>query len=173
MTNGEINEFDLLLWAYYEALYEKLEPKKNLLTLRIEKLLTEEIEKNNFVNFDEQKYAAYRDTCLAFIVERIEAYNPIGFQYTFDRVRAKEVYDLELQLNWYDSRTEFETLLQAVRTKAKKNLTDEQLRLLADELISQLGAFPDQSIISAYEADPALSKLPDYVVARAIEEVIS
>ncbi len=173
MADDRISEVDLLIKAYYETLYEKLESKKDLLTLRIKELLSEEIEKHNFVNFDEQIYAAYKDTCLAFIVERIEAYNPIGFQYTFERVRAKDVYDLELQLNWYDSRAEFKAMLQAVRTKAKKNLTDEQLRSLADELISQLGAFPDQSIISAYEADPALSKLPDYVVARAIEEVIS
>jgi hypothetical protein len=36
-----------------------------------------------------------------------------------------------------------------------------------------VGAFPDKSIISAYEADPALGKLPDYVVARAIEEIIT
>jgi len=36
-----------------------------------------------------------------------------------------------------------------------------------------VGAFPDKSIILAYEADPALGKLPDYVVARSIEEIIT
>jgi len=47
------------------------------------------------------------------------------------------------------------------------------LTVLADELIKDVGAFPDKSIISAYKASPALSKLPDYVVATAIEEIIT
>jgi hypothetical protein len=51
-------------------------------------------------------------------------------------------------------------------------MTEENMRRLADELIRKVGAFPDRSIIPAYEAEPALGKLPDYVVARAIEETL-
>jgi hypothetical protein len=167
-----MNETDLLLKAYYEALYEHLEANKELLATKIEKLLKEEIAKRGFGNFDEEKYAAYQDACLAFVEERLETYNPIGIQYTFDRIRAQEAVELELQLNWYDSQAEFEALLEAVRAKAEFEMTEERMRELAEELIKEAGAFPDGSIISVYEVAPALGKLPDYIVARAIEEVI-
>ena len=168
-----MNEAKLLLRAYYEALHERLEAEKDLLAARIEKLL-QEVAKRDFGNFDQEKYAAYRDACLAFVDERTETYNPIGIQYTFDRIRAREVLELQLQLDWYDSRPEFEALIEAVHDHdmAQAPMTDEKIRQLADELIKKLGAFPDKSIISAYEARPALGKLPDYIVARAIEEII-
>jgi hypothetical protein len=167
-----MNEANLLLKAYYEALYEKLEANKELLTTKIKKLLKEEIAKQRFGSFDEEKYTAYRDTCLAFVEERLETYNPIGIQYTFDRIRAQEAIKLELQLNWYDSQAEFEALAEAVRAKAETGMTEERMRELAEDLIREAGAFPDGSIIPAYEAAPALGKLPDYIVARAIEETI-
>jgi hypothetical protein len=167
-----MNETNLLLKAYYEALYEHLEANRELLATRIEKLLKEEIVKRGFGSFDEEKYTAYRDACLAFVDERLETYNPIGIQYTFDRIRAQEAVELELQLNWYDSQAEFEALLEAVRAKAEIGMTEEKMRGLADELIREVGAFPDESIISAYEAAPALGKLPDYIVARTIEETV-
>lgn len=167
-----MNEVNLLLNAYYENLYELLEAKKGFLATRIEQLLAEEIANRGFENFNEDKFIAYHDVCLAFVDERIETYNPIGFQYTFDRIRSQEAIELELQLNWYDSRAEFETLVQTARSKAETAEAELSLQLLADELIRQVGAFPDISIISAYEAEPALGKLPDYIVARAIEEVV-
>ncbi|KPJ68523.1 MAG: hypothetical protein AMJ43_00190 [Coxiella sp. DG_40] len=167
-----MNETNLLLNAYYEALYEQLEAKKSLLEKIIEKLLRQELIKLGFENFEEDKYTAYRDACLAFVDERIETYNPIGIQYTFDRIRAREAIELELQLNWFDSRAEFKALMDMVRSKTELEMTDERIQQSAEELIKQLGAFPDKSIISAYKANPSLGKLPDYVVARAIEEIV-
>jgi len=168
----KMNETDLLLKAYYEALYEQLMAERERLSRLIEQLLTQEIAKRGFENFDDQKYEAYIETCLAFIDERIEAYNPFGFQYTFDRVRARQVAELELQLNWYDSRAEFKILVEIAQAKAETAFADESLGQLSRELIKQVGAFPDSSIIATYEAEPTLLKLPDYVVARAIEETI-
>ena len=168
----QMNETNLLLKTYYEALYELMEAKKELLPTRIEKLLRKGLTKLGFEDFSEEKYAAYRDVCLAFVDERMETYNPIGIQYTFDRIRAQEAIELELQLNWYDSQAEFEALVEAARAKAETEMADERMQALADELIKDVGAFPDKSIISAYKAEPALGKLPDYVVARAIEEII-
>ncbi len=168
-----MSETSLLLKAYYEALYERLQANKELLAARIEELLAEEVTERGFENFDEDKYAAYKDACLAFVDERIELYNPFGIQYTFDRIRAKEAFELELQLDWYDSRAEFETLVETACNKVKAGVTQERLRPLADELIEELGAFPDKSIMSSYEAEPSLRKLPDYVVARTIEEIIT
>ena len=167
-----MNETQLLLNTYYEVLYERLEANKNILAARIEQLLDDEIADRGFENFDKDKFAAYRDVCLAFIDERIETYNPIGFQYTFDRIRAREAAELELQLNWYDSRAEFEALVEAASRKTEAGPAEKNLRLAADELIREVGAFPDISIISAYQAEPSLSKLPDYIVARTIEEII-
>ncbi|GAG69063.1 unnamed protein product, partial [marine sediment metagenome] len=45
---------------------------------RIEKLLAEEIAERGFEDFDEAKYAAYKDACLAFVDERIELYNSLA-----------------------------------------------------------------------------------------------
>jgi hypothetical protein len=168
----KMNETGLLLKAYYEALYEQLEAERDRLTTLIERLLTQEVAKRRFEGFDDQKYEAYIETCLAFVEERIEAYNPIGFQYTFDRVSAGKVAELELQLNWYDSRAEFKILVETAQAKTETAFAEESLGQLSRELIKQVGAFPDSSIITAYEVEPALIKLPDYVVARAIEEIV-
>ena len=167
-----MNETSVLLKAYYEALYERLEAKKEVLIKKVDDFLSGEIEKQYFEGFNEEKYQAYRDACLAFIDERIEAYNPIGIQYLYDRRSSNILTELELQLNWYDSTNEFRSLVETVRSKASEDLTDEQLTSLAEEIISEVGVFPDKSIISAYETKPALNKLPDYIVARTIEEVI-
>lgn len=167
-----MSETSLLLKAYYEALYERLEADKELLIKRAEQLLTKEIEERGFEDFDEDKYAAYREACLDFIDERIETYNPIGIQYTFDQTRAKDAFKLELQLDWYDSRAEYENLVRAAHVKAQSDEVAERLDLLAEELIKELGAFPDKSIISAYIAEPGLRKLPDYIVSLTIEEII-
>ena len=167
-----MNRTKLLLNAYYEVLHERLEANKDTLAGKIEKLLAEEVAKRGFDNFSEDKFAAYRDACLAFVDERIETYNPIGIQYTFDRVRAREASELELQLNWYDSRAEFEALVQAAQGKTETPLAEQNIKELADELVRDVGAFPDKSIITAYETEPGLTKLPDYIVGRAIEEII-
>ena len=167
-----MTDTNLLLKAYYEVLYERLQANKELLVKRIEEILTEEVLERGFQDFDEDKFAAYKEACLAFVDERIETYNPIGIQYTFDQTRIKEAFELELQLDWYDSRSEFKDLVRAARSKVQTGEMAERLGFLADELIKELGAFPDKTIISAYKSEPALRKLPDYIVARTIEEII-
>ena len=168
-----MNETKMLLNAYYEALHNMLEADKELLTTKIEKLLHAELANRGFDNIEQEKYDAYRDACLAFVDERAEMYNPIGIQYTYDRAGRGQAFELELQLNFYDSRGEFEALVKAAQSKTESRMAEQGLQQLADELIEDVGAFPDKSIILAYEADPALGKLPDYVVARAIEEIIT
>ena len=168
-----MNETKLLLNTYYEALHDRLQADKELLIDIIEKFLSDEFAKRDFGSIDQEKFDAYRDACMAFVDERIEMYNPIGIQYTYDRAGRRQAFELELQLNFYDSRAEFEALIQAAQSKAQAAMSEQAIRELADDLIKDVGAFPDNSIISAYQADPALGKLPDYVVARAIEEIIT
>jgi hypothetical protein len=167
-----MTDTSLLLKAYYEALYELLQANKELLVRKIEELLAKEVSERGFEGFDNDKYAAYIEACLAFIDERIETYNPFGIQYTFDQTRSREAFELELQIDWYDSRAEFENLVRSARSKVQTGEIEERLDLLAEELIKELGAFPDKSIISAYKAEPCLRKLPDYIVARTIEEIV-
>ena len=167
-----MNDTNTLLHAYYEALHEVLQSNRPALVPKAEKLLAAEITKRDFGSFNKEKFAAYRDACVAFIDERIETYNPIGIQYTFDRPATHQALELESQLNWYDSRAEFEALVEAARSKTQAPRANERIRELADELIEKVGAYPDNTIISAFEAEPALPKLPDYVVARTIEEII-
>ena len=163
---------DVLLRAYYELLYERMEAKRDRLVVRIDELLRAEIERQGYDGVDGDKYEAYRDACLAFVDERAESYNPIGIQYTFGRVRSRDVAELEFQLNWYNSRAEFGELVAAARTLAERGTSDTTLPDLADKLISRAGAFPDRSIIGAYLAEPALQKLPDYIVACCVEELV-
>ncbi|NQT02659.1 MAG: hypothetical protein HQ580_11595 [Planctomycetes bacterium] len=167
-----MTDTSLLLKAYYEALYERLQANKEILVKRIEEILNEEVLERGFEDFDEDKYAAYIEACLAFVDERIETYNPFGIQYTFDQTRARDAFELELQLDWYDSRAEYENLVKAARSKAQAGEIEERLEPVAEELVKELGAFPDKTIISAYEAEPGLRKLPDYIVALTIEEII-
>ena len=136
------------------------------------KLTSTEVEKRYTGLLNKEKYAAYLDTCVAFWDERMEAYNPTGIQFLFDNVRSKEVYELELQLSWHDNRKEFNELVKLVHSKTEPDMTDERMREIVDEIIREVGAFPDQSIVNAYLDKPSLEKVPDYIVAQVIEEVI-
>ena len=98
VEKGKMSETQLLLNAYYEALYERLEAKKDLVVTRIEKMLRQEIQKREFGKFGKEKYAAYREASLAFVEERLETYNPIGIQYTFDRIRAREAFEYTVRV---------------------------------------------------------------------------
>lgn len=162
----------LLLKVYYERLYDRMEARRSRLLVCMDGLLTAEIESREFGVTDPERLAAYRETCLAFLDERLETYNPVGIQYTFGNGPSELAAELEFQLDWYDSKPEFANLAAAARGLAEEGISEDTQETLADELIRRAGAFPDRSIIAAYEARPALQKLPDYVVARAIEEIV-
>ena len=167
-----MSQTNILLRCYYETLYELLEEKKEKLAGRIKDVLQEQVKLAGFNGFDGEKFAAYWEACLAFIEERIETYNPIGIQYTYSREIRDEAFKLELQLDWYDSRKEYQALVEAARKKAEFMTSDEDFHKKAVELVHEVGAFPDKSIIAGYKAKPALKKLPDYVVSLIIEENI-
>ena len=160
----------LLLRAYYEALHDFLYQNRRRIKRIIESALNEEVKERNIAGFDKHKFKAYRDAAIAFLDERIEAYNPIGLQYTFDKRTRHHAAELEQHIDFYDSRDEFTALTDAAKKLTQKHLTDEDLPKLASELIKQQGAFPDKSIIEAYEKKATLNRLPDYILAKAIEE---
>jgi len=159
----------LLLRAYYEALHDFLYQNRRRVKQIIESALNEEVKHRNFAAFDKQQFNAYRDAAIAFLDERIEAYNPIGLQYTFDKRTRHHAAELEQNITFYDSRDEFTALTDDVKNLARRYLTDDDLPKLASLLIKKRGAFPDKSIIAAYEKRPAMNKLPDYILAKAIE----
>ena len=167
-----VSPTQLLLKAYYERLHERMQEGRELLVSRVDELLAAEVAKQGFGKMDASRLEAYREACVAFIDERLESYNPIGIQYTFDRTSSRTAAELEFQLDWYNSRPEFADLVAAARSLAGVSVPDEMLRELADDLIRRVGAYPDRSIMEAYTAEPALQKLPDYIVACAIEETI-
>ena len=168
-----MNPAKLLLNAYYETLHNLLEENKDRLSDAIEKLLKTEIRTRCFAIADGDRFAAYRDAAIAFVEERIEAYNPVGLQYTFDRHVSQQAAELELQLDFYDSTEEFIALNQAAKELAEPQMSDQRLRELTAELAKKAGAFPDKSIIAAYNAGPTLHKLPDFLVASAVEQLIA
>jgi hypothetical protein len=162
----------LILKAYYERLYERITAARAQVEARIDRLLSDEIRLRCLGPLNPEAVHAYRDACLAFVTERLEMYDPIGIQYTFDQTTTELAAELEFQLHWYDSRQEFDELVAMARRLTGDEVHDDVLSTLADELIRQAGAFPDRSIITAYVAGPTLPKLPDYIVACAIEQVI-
>jgi hypothetical protein len=149
-----------------------MEVRRTDLLSRIDELLTAETARRDWRDLDPDKLAAYREACVAFIDERLESYNPIGIQYTFGCPSSRLAAELEFQLNWYNSRPEFAELVATAQSLAAEAESDKALPDLADELIQRAGAFPDRSIIDAYRPEPALQKLPDYIVACAIEEIV-
>jgi hypothetical protein len=168
-----MNETKVLLNAYYEMLYELLDAKKSLCRSLIERLLSVEIEKQGFAVTNQERFDAYLDAADAFVIERIETYNPVGVQYAFDPISPRETWEIETQLNWYDSRAEFEELAQTARELVNHHSdTPKTIRQSALNLIKLVGAFPNKSIITGYLTAPALQKLPDYLVACAIEVII-
>lgn len=167
-----MSDTNILLRCYYETLHELLEEKKDILAGRIKDVLAREVETAGFADFDSEKFEAYWQASLAFIEERIETYNPIGIQYTYSPERRSEAFKLEMQLDWYDSRKEFRDLVESARIKASMMDSDADYQKKAKELVRQVGAFPNKSIITGYRAKPALNKLPDYIVALIIEENI-
>ncbi len=162
----------LVLKAYYERLYELMEARRPHLLSRVDELLPAEVARQGFGDMEADKLAAYREACVAFLDERLESYNPVGVQYTFDRASSRAAAELEFELNWYNSRPEFADLVATARSLAGESVSDDMLETLAGELISRAGAFPDRSIIQAYTGEPTLQKLPDYVVACVIEEIV-
>jgi hypothetical protein len=147
--------------------------KREELIACIDALLPAEIDRQQYGPLRADQVEAYREASLAFIDERLETYNPIGIQYTFDRAARSQAAELEFQLDWYDSRREFQTLVTGAKALVgEEDAPDERLAELADELIRQVGAFPDGSIISAYLEKPTLQRLPDFLVAMAIEQAV-
>jgi len=162
----------LLLKVYYERLHELMAGRRSALLRRVDDLLAEEIRTQDFGEMGAEKVAAYREACEAFVEERLEMYNPIGVQYTFAGAPSHLAAELELQLNWYDARVEFEELVAVARSLVAEGARDDALGGLAGKLIRRAGAFPNRSIIASYRAQPTLQKLPDYIVARGIEEIV-
>jgi hypothetical protein len=167
-----MNSARLLLKAYYELLYDRMAEERPRLVARVDELLPAEVARQGFRDLDADRLAAYQEACIAFIDERLETYNPIGIQYTFGPVPSRLAAELEFELNWYNSRREFADLVAAARSLAGSDIPEGALPGLADELVRQVGAFPDRSILETYAAEPALQKLPDYIVASIIEEII-
>mgnify|MGYP006297836529 CR=1 FL=1 len=170
----KIDTTRLLLNAYYEALHRKLVDNRDSVFRKISLLLTSEVRKNRLPITAGEKFEAYLQACYAFVDERIESYNPIGIQYTYPQKNHSYAAELEFQLAWYGGKPEFHSLLEAIREKTadRENIDDKTLAELAERLVIENGAYPDHSIISAYLDEPNLLKLPDYIVARAIEQTV-
>ncbi len=168
-----MSQTNILLRCYYETLHDLLVENKNILINRIKDVLKDAVNTSGFQKLTRDAYEAYWEACLAFIEERIETYNPIGIQYTYSKEKREEAFELEMQLDWYDSREEYKELIDAAYKKAEFMTSNESIEKKAKELIKEAGAFPDKSIIAGFKAKPALNKLPDYVVSLIIEEHIA
>lgn len=160
----------LILNAYYESLHDILLERRGRVIDAIKKILPAELAK--FGPYTSEDFDAYFEAALAFLDERLEMYNPFGFQYTFGNLYSELALKLELQLSWFDSSKEFEILQSAVDDIIKLGFDEKNLNDYARSLISRLGAFPDKSIIDTYRLKPAVNHLPDFLLASAIEQTL-
>jgi hypothetical protein len=160
----------LIFNAYYESLYDFLIESREKITESIKRALPAEL--SRFGDYNEEDFDAYLEAAVAFLDERLEMYNPFGFQYTFDNLNSEFAKKLELQLTWFDSSQEFESLKKAVDGIIEFGFDESKLNDYAGSLISRFGAFPDKSIIEAYNQKPAAPRLPDFILAQSIEQII-
>ncbi len=167
-----MNEVKILLNLYYETLYNILQERKADCLSRMEQVLSAEIRERGFREITNDKTGAYLEACTAFMDERLEMYNPTGLQYTFEPTTRKAAFNLEKQLDWYDSEAEFNRLCQSLRHKARLGMTQPDREAAVAEIIQQCGAYPNQSILAEYQACPTPQKLPDYILAVAIEQIL-
>jgi hypothetical protein len=105
--------------AYWERLHGLLAENRNRMSAEIETLLKDEIDKRRFPGFDADTYHAYYEAAVAFMEERIEAYNPVGLQYLFNPQHRREAAELEFGLDWFDAREEFRQIVASAARKAK------------------------------------------------------
>ncbi len=140
----------LLLNAYFEALYNILLDWESSIISAIDRFLPLEFAKLDSTAADgnTEKLTAYRDAAIAFVDERIEMYNPIGLQYTFDNPPAADQFakQLELQINWFDSTNEFNILLEEITEIETAGFDEEKLPQLANQLIGKFGTFPTKPL---------------------------
>ncbi len=159
----------LVLCAYYETLHQQLISRRDELLGAAPALVKAELIQR-FSPYTPEQRAAYTEAVEAFLDERIEMYNPIGAQYAIGDADPADAFELQLELEWYDARAEYARLAAAARKLIAPTMTDADLPHLAARLIRRCGAWPDASIIAAYNAAPAPNYLPDYVLARLIEQ---
>jgi len=162
----------ILLNAYWERLYARIAEHRDPLSRRAGHLLSDEAGSRGFPGLTVDRLAALTEVAQAFLDERIEMYNPLGIQFRMDGRGLRDAAELEMRLAWYDGRGEYARLRNAVIEKAGSPLAGKRLQELADELIADLGAYPDRSIIRDFRKAPSAEKLPDYAVSVAIEEFL-
>ncbi len=173
---GVMNASRILMNAYIETLYERLCRRKETCIEQMKPLLYCEIDAQQFDLHRPDKFEAYLEACVAFLDERLESYNPIGLQWTFPQTTVKEAFEMEAIVDWYDSHEEFEHLCRCIESKLHpyhdEGLSEETIRRLAAELVTEHGAYPNQSIIETYRDRPQKNHLPDLIVATAIEKTL-
>jgi hypothetical protein len=168
-----MSDVELLLRSYWELLHERILADRDRVLAAAEEYLRRETHLRAYPGLREPDgFEAYLEAAEAFIDERIEAYNPVGVQYLFDRQRRSRAGELGFALDWYGGRHEYARLRDAAAEIVESGFDSDSPSEAAARLIHRCGAYPDESIISAYDADPAPHKLADYIVAMAIESLL-
>ena len=167
-----MNSAKILIEAYFEKLHQILSTNKSALQARVDKIIQLEVRSKGFDLSDREKLCSYQQTSYAFIEERIEMYNPIGIQRAYPPHQRKAAAEFEFEIDWYNSRAEFQQLLETASEITKPDMNDAEIKKAVSRLIQLFPAYPDGSIITGYKDRPDLLHLPDYAVSKAIEELL-
>ena len=170
-----MNSLKMLINAYYERLYELIEPQRELCLVRIEQVVRNEAELHWSEELTGERLKAHVEAANAFLEERLEMYNPIGLQYAYGSSSQSEVFSLEAALDWYNSQQEYHSLCKRAMNllgETKGRFSDQDISLRANQMILDCGAYPNQSILGQYSRRPQPNHLPDFAVAKCIEELL-
>ena len=160
----------------WDAYYVRLRLIISSARAGIEKSIREEIRDEFLSRWPESRdevIDAYADAAVSFIEERLYAYGLSSidrFLMAASRgVSPGDLASLEISIDWYECSPEKEE----IDARIEKGLN---LMRAADEIVEGLlrefGAFPDRTIIKAYDKAPAKNHLPDYALALALERFI-
>ena len=142
----------------------------------VEEFIPGRIRRELLSGWDEENEAvikAYADAAASFIDERLYSYRldhiDRFLQAASRGISTEDAASLEISLDWYDCREEKKEIDRFIETGLNLMRPGGDI---AESLLDDFGAFPDKTIIEAYEKAPAKNHLPDYALALSLERVI-
>jgi len=162
------------VWDLYFAKLDELLVRERA---RIEDLVRKKTRKEiskRWKDVNAERIEAYIEAAISFIEERLYAYSLDHLDRFLKAVTyggsLEELASLDLSASWYNWQAEKEEIDAKIETGLNIRQRPEDI---VEDLLTEFGAFPNKSIINQYQQKPEKNYLPDYVLATAIQQVIS
>ena len=162
------------IWdIYFSKLHELLVREEDKIKQLIIKAARNEIPKM-WKDVNEEGIEAYISVAVSFIEERLYAYSLDSLDRFLKVVTCgaslADLASIDDSLTWYDWQQEKKQIDSKIETGLNIMQTQEDI---VEDLLDEFGAFPNKSIIQHYQKEPKKNYLPDYVLAIAIQKIVS